>query len=97
MSFDDLNRDLGNGIFLTWSGTLKDLPKAKQLARRMAEGGTTFRGCSFDKRVYVKEECPVCGCFGLKEWDTPYDQEDLPDRKPAVGKSHWQPRQRKTR
>jgi hypothetical protein len=70
-----INDGLGNRIFLTWSGSLKDLGKAIKTAKAMRATGTTFRGCSFDDKVSYRERCPVCGEFGLKPVDTPYDHE----------------------
>jgi hypothetical protein len=94
-----INDTLGNAIFLTWDGTLKKLPDARRLARRMRELGTTFRGCSFDRKVSYREECPVCGQAGLKVIDTPWDHEETRQgpRQAPPARSHWQPGKRKAR
>jgi hypothetical protein len=85
-----INDGHGDSVFLTWSAAEKELPKARDLARRMAAGGTTFRGCSYDRFVYKWDDCPVCGCRGLR---------DVGDRLPPQSTlaAHWQPRRKKAR
>lgn len=85
-----INEGHGNRIFLRWNATEAALPKARELARKMARDGTTFRGCSYDVFVYRGDECPVCGCSGELEYRRP----PLPAAPP---RAHWQPRQKKVR
>jgi hypothetical protein len=87
-----VNEGHGNLIFLRWNATEAALPKARELARKMARDGTTFRGCSYDVFVYRGDECPVCGCSGEREYRLP------PARVEYVQQgAHWQPRRKKAR
>lgn len=91
-----INEGHGEGIFLTWSGNPKDLPKVKAGAAVMRANGTTFRGCSYDGKVYVKDHCPVCGCPGTNPVDLEVFDEER--RGPTTApRAHWQPRKQKAR
>lgn len=72
--------DLGQDIFLTWTADTKKLGNAVRLARLMREGGTTFRGCSFDVKVSHLERCPVCGRIGLNPSDLSWEVRDKEER-----------------
>lgn len=79
----------------------KNLPDAKALAHRLRGNGNTLTGCSFDAFVATWDECPVCHNKGTAtperqgpHWADPFFNEIERARQ---ARSHWQPKNRKTR
>jgi len=55
----------GEKAFISWSANRADMKKAIEVASDFRKMGVELTGCSYDKLVYRKNTCPVCGMPGL--------------------------------